>query len=97
MLSSIFSKYSKLEISASAQGSATVTQQRISLIALDGELIRLNGQGASRADLVAQLAQVNDENNIAVITTSAQTSTQQLVDVLSKLSQVDGLAITIAR
>lgn len=97
MLSSTFSKYSKLEISASAQGSGTVTQQRTSLIALDGELIRLNGQGASRADLVAQLAQVNDEKNIAVITTSAQTSTQQLVDVLSKLSEVDGLAITIAR
>ncbi|MEO9460736.1 MAG: biopolymer transporter ExbD [Lentilitoribacter sp.] len=97
MLSSTFSKYSKLEISASAQGSITATQQRTSLIALDGELIRLNGQGASRADLVALLAQVNDEKNIAVITTSAQTSTQQLVDVLSTLSEVDGLAITIAR
>lgn len=98
MLSSTFSKYSKLEISASAQGSGTQTEQRTSLIALDGELIRLNGQGVNRADLIAQFLQsTENEKNLAIITTSSQTSTQQLVDVLATLSEVDSLAVTIAR
>ncbi|MEP3196849.1 MAG: biopolymer transporter ExbD [Lentilitoribacter sp.] len=98
MLSSTFSKYSKLEISASTNGGGVTTQQKTNLIALDGALIRFNGQATNIDDLYAQFAQSSDDQKtILIITTSPQTSTQQLVDVLSKFSNIDSLNITIAR
>jgi biopolymer transport protein ExbD len=98
MLSSTFSKYSKLEINAQAQGTGTTTQSRLSLVSIDGGILRLNGQLVDVNRLISLLSQDElNESQRAVITTTVSTTTQQLVDVLIELSNVEGLAVTIAR
>ena len=98
MLSSTFSKYSKLEINAQSQGTGTAIKGRTNIVSLDGTLIRLNGQMMDVAALELALSDLNKgESMRAVLTTSVRTTTQQLVDVLTELSNIDGLAITIAR
>ena len=98
MLSSTFSKYSKLEINAQSQGTGTAIKGRTNIVSLDGTLIRLNGQMMDVAALELALSDLNKgESMRAVLTTSVRTTTQQLVDVLTELSKIDGLAITIAR
>lgn len=98
MLSSTFSKYSKLEINAQRPGTGVATEGRTNIISLDGALIRLNGQIMDEATLEVSLSDLSKgEPMKAVLTTSVRTTTQQLVDVLTELSKIDGLAITIAR
>ena len=98
MLSSTFSKYSKLEINAQSQGSGVAIEGRTNIISLDGAFIRLNGQLIEAAALELSLSDLSKgEPMKAVLTTSVRTTTQQLVDVLTELSKIDGLAITIAR
>ena len=98
MLSSTFSKYSKLEINAQSQGSGVAIEGRTNIISLDGAFIRLNGQLMEAVALELALSDgIDGEPMRAVLTTSVRTTTQQLVDVLTELSKIDGLAITIAR
>lgn len=98
MLSSTFSKYSELEINAARHGSGAATESRTYLVSIDDTQIRLNGQLESSDSLSAKLNQPNEENlKRVVITSSSNTSTQQLVDVLTELSMIEKLAITIAR
>lgn len=98
MLSSTFSKFSKLEINTAHQASNASAQGRTNLIFIDRGLIRLNGQLANSDDLTSQLKKSEKNGSkIAVVTTSSKTSTQNLIDVLAVLSKIEGLAITIAR
>lgn len=98
MLSSTFSKFSQLKISAQGQGSGAAQQSHVDLVSVDGALIRINGQVVVVGELKSLLSQ-HDEADMrqAIVTTSLATTTQQLVDILIELSNVDGLAVTIAR
>jgi biopolymer transport protein ExbD len=82
MLTSTFSKYGEVELTAGAAGSAE-QQGPVKFLKLDGLRILLNGQDTPLDQLAQALSTKEDQT--VLISLSDQTTSQQLIDLLGTL------------
>ncbi|MBT3142410.1 biopolymer transporter ExbD [Phaeobacter gallaeciensis] len=82
MLSSTFSKYSEVELTAGGAGS-TRSDDPVRFIKMDGPRILLNGQDLALESLTQ--AFTADKQQTVLISLSDQTTSQHLIDLLNTL------------
>lgn len=82
MLTSTFSKYGEVELTAGSAGSAQ-EQGPVKFLKLDGLRILLNGQDTPLDQLAQALS--TEETQTVLISLSDQTTSQQLIDLLGTL------------
>lgn len=89
MLSSTFSRFTEVPLTAGRSASAPTTDLRPRLMRLGADGVQLDG--APVADPVQALA----GEQAVLITLAPEASSQQLVTLLAKLRGVDGLAVAV--
>ncbi|MEP3048948.1 MAG: biopolymer transporter ExbD [Roseibium sp.] len=96
MLSSTFTNFGQVEIGAPASGGGT-SSVPTAILVLDGELLRLNGTEIENDQMVERARiLVDQKSHTLLVLTRKETTTQQLVTVLTRLKAVPGLKVTVA-
>lgn len=97
MLTSTFSQFGQVEISAPAAGGGAAAVPR-ALLVLEADRLRLNGETILLDQLVDRADALVDRQLDSLLVLVGETgTTQQLVSVMSALKQVPGLKLSVAR
>ena len=96
MLSSTFSRFAEVELSAAAAGTGSADAPPL-FLRLEPDSLSLNGETMSLADLAMALAQPDDATapQRLLVSLSGQVTSQRLTDCLGALRGVPGIAPTI--
>ncbi|MTI00175.1 biopolymer transporter ExbD [Roseibium sp. RKSG952] len=97
MLSSTFTRFGEVEIGAPGGGGGTGAVPK-ALLLVEGDALRLNGNAVEpdRLHGEAEALTARDIDSLLVLV-RGETTTQQLVTVLSDLKSVENLSVTLAR
>jgi len=97
MLSSTFSRFAEVELSAARAGAAGTSEVERSFLQLGEETLRLNGQQVGLAGLPERFADMAPEaDRVQVIVSMAEDVTaQRLTDLLVVLRDIDRLSISV--
>jgi len=105
MLSSTFSRYTDLELTASMSGNTAASADSPVLLRLTQDTLKINGKSTSLSSLPADIApfaaNTNDSNTdshtkrLAVISLGPQASAQQLVDLMLAMRKQTQFTLTV--
>lgn len=105
MLSSTFSRYTDLELTASMSGNTAASADSPVLLRLTQDTLKINGKSTSLSSLPADIApfaaNTNDSNTdshtkrLAVISLGPQVSAQQLVDLMLAMRKQTQFTLTV--
>ena len=97
MLSSTFSRFSEVELSAASGGGAAASQTKASFLQMGEETLRINGQDVALAALPDMFgAMAPEADGLPVIVSLGDDVTaQRLTDVLVVLRSIDRLRISV--
>ncbi|APG49070.1 ExbD/TolR family protein [Phaeobacter porticola] len=92
MLTSTFSKFGEIELTSAAEGAGGDDRQML-FLQLSSKEITLNGQPVelSRLGELISLQPQDGRGHLALVSSSAEATSQQLIDLLSALRHVEGL------
>lgn len=96
MLTSTFSRYSELELTA-ARGGGGEAESRPVFLQLGSEALTLNGQGLSLEELTARLAEIapDEEERQMIVALREGVTSQRLTDLLVVLRGLPSLSVTV--
>ncbi len=96
MLSSTFSKFSEVELSAGSTGSGAVSETAPLFLELGEEALRLNGQSLT-LDALAQAIDSTrqSERQPLLVSLKSGATAQRLTDLLVALRPIKGLSLTV--
>ncbi|MCV0429595.1 MAG: biopolymer transporter ExbD [Roseibium sp.] len=96
MLSSTFTNFGQVEIGAPAGGSGSSAMPK-AIVVIDEDRLRLNGTDIEEADLIKRVQALADQDiDSLLVLVRGDTTTQQLVTIISQLKTLPGLAVTVA-
>jgi len=97
MLSSTFSRFAEVDLSAASPGSSGETDAKLSFLQLGAETLSLNGQDVTLDALPDSFADLTpDEDTLPVLVSlRADVTAQRLTDVLVVLRGIDRLNIRV--
>lgn len=97
MLSSTFSRFAEVELSAASAGAASGQDVTRSFLQLGEDTLRLNGQDVVLAALADRFAQLDPkvETLSVIVSLRDDVTAQRLTDVLVVLREVDRLSINV--
>lgn len=98
MLSSTFTRFAQVEVTAGRAGTASATDQPDILIRLDGENWTVNGQSFPPERAGEELTRLQQEGAAsAVILVRGEVTSQQLVSAVERIRRESGLTLAVAR
>jgi len=96
MLSSTFTTFGEIDLGAPATGGGNGKVPE-ALLTIDGSRLRLNGREVDSASLEdSTRALLERDIDGLLILARGETSTQQLVEIISRLRKLPGLKVTVA-
>lgn len=95
MLSSTFSKFSEVELSAAGSGTAVPSDAPPLFLQLDPDTLRLNGDALTLAELGASLLAQADEGTVLLVSLGTEVDSQRLTDLLVALRALPKLRVTV--
>lgn len=97
MLSSTFSRFAEVELSAAGSGRAANSDSKASFLQLGAEDLRINGQDVLLADLPAAFDDVTPETETVpvIVSLADDVTAQRLTDVLVILRGINRLSIRV--
>ena len=97
MLSSTFSKFSELEISAGGAGDGVTEDVRPAFLKLEQEMVSLNGRDARIDALPGLLKAMAGEASVlpVLVSLGPEVDAQRLTDLLVALRRLEGITVTV--
>ena len=96
MLTSTFTRFSELQISAAGAGGSTPPSEAQPLfLRLGADLITLNGREVARDDVRGSVAELMAGTTTLLVSAADDVTSQRLVDLLVALGDNPDLAITV--
>lgn len=97
MLSSTFSKYSEVDVSAARSGGGSAGERPELFISLSGENWRVNGEPADFSNIAALLERYQSGTSTkAILRVTEEASSQNLIDAIEILNQKE-ITVTLVR
>lgn len=98
MLSSTFSKFAEVELTASGAGaSAAASENPPIFLRMNGGLIVINGQEVQKDSLRATAQSLIQEPRLVLISLDVRTDAQALTDVLVALRGIEGASVVVLK
>jgi biopolymer transport protein ExbD len=98
MLSSTFTRFAEVEITAGRAGAASAAERPDVLLRLDGENWRVNGLDFGPDEAIGELARLHDAGaRSAVLLVRGEATSQQLVAAVERIRRDTGLTLSVAR
>lgn len=95
MLTSTFSKFSEVELSAAGSGTGSTADTKPIFLQLEIDEVRLNGESVSLENLAtSQLGQAED-GAVLLVALGADVTAQRLTDLLVSLRGLPALRVTV--
>jgi biopolymer transport protein ExbD len=95
MLTSTFSKFAEVELSAAGAGTAPPSNNPPLFLQLEPEQLRLNGEALTLDDMVGSSLAQAEEGTILLVSLGAQVDAQRLTDLLVTLRSLPKLRVTV--
>ena len=95
MLTSTFSKFSEVELSAAGSGAATTSDKPPLFMQLGTDQLRLNGDGLALTDLATSSLAQAEEGTVLLVSLEAEVDAQRLTDLLVALRGLPRLRVTV--
>ncbi|MEQ9240543.1 ExbD/TolR family protein [Roseovarius indicus] len=97
MLSSTFSRFSEVEISAAGSGGATESETQMSFLQLGENSLRMNGEDIDLTNLSQEFSEIapDAETLRVLVSLRDEVTAQRLTDVLVVLRGIDRLNINV--
>lgn len=97
MLSSTFSRFSEVEISAAGSGGATESEAQMSFLQLGENSLRMNGEDIDLTNLSQEFSEIapDAETLRVLVSLRDEVTAQRLTDVLVVLRGIDRLNINV--
>ncbi len=97
MLSSTFSRFSEVEISAAGSGGATESEAQMSFLQLGENSLRMNGEDIDLTNLSQEFSEIapDAETLRVIVSLRDEVTAQRLTDVLVVLRGIDRLNINV--
>lgn len=95
MLTSTFSKFSEVELSAAGSGSVVGRDVRPIFLQLGPETVRLNGQPVMLDALAASTLSEAEEGTTLLVSLGAEVNAQRLTDLLVVLRGLPALRVSV--
>jgi biopolymer transport protein ExbD len=95
MLTSTFSKFSEVELSAAGSGAVPPSDAPPLFLQLAPDALRLNGDALTLAELPASSLAQADEGTVLLISLGTEVDSQRLTDLLVALRALPKLRVTV--
>ena len=95
MLTSTFSKFAEVELSAASSGSAVVSETPPLFLQLGPQTLSLNGDALGLEDLSGSALAQAEEGTLLLVSLAADVDAQRLTDLLVALRGMPALRVTV--